>query len=85
MRARGAGARMPTTLDFDAAGGVPLAGLTALQALRDELGVAPGQRIFIAGGAGGVGTFGGAARQDPRREGGRRLYAAAFRGRAPRV
>ena len=48
-------ARMPTTLDFDAAGGVPLAGLTALQALRDELRVAPGQRIFIRGGAGGSG------------------------------
>jgi alcohol dehydrogenase len=50
-------ARMPATLDFDAAGGAPLAALTALQALRDELRVAPGQRIFIPGGAGGVGTF----------------------------
>lgn len=50
-------ARMPTTLDFPAAAGVPLAGLTALQALRDELHVAPGQRIFIPGGAGGVGTL----------------------------
>lgn len=50
-------ARMPTTLDFPAAAGVPLAGLTALQALRDELHVAPGQRIVIPGGAGGVGTF----------------------------
>lgn len=50
-------ARMPARLDFDAAAGVPLAALTALQALRDELRVAPGQRIFIPGGAGGVGTF----------------------------
>jgi alcohol dehydrogenase len=34
-----------------------LAALTALQALRDELHVSPGDRVFIPGGAGGVGTF----------------------------
>lgn len=50
-------AKMPASLDFDAAAGVPLAGLTALQALRDELNVQKGSRIFIPGGAGGVGTF----------------------------
>lgn len=50
-------ARMPPSLDFETAAGVPLAGLTALQALRDELQLAPGQRVFIPGGAGGVGTF----------------------------
>jgi NADPH:quinone reductase-like Zn-dependent oxidoreductase len=50
-------ARMPRNLDFGAAATVPLAGLTALQALRDELGVEPGQEVFISGGAGGVGTF----------------------------
>src|ERR1700726_2980908 len=50
-------AHMPRNLDFMAAAAVPLAGLTALQALRDELGVKPGQRVFISGGAGGVGTF----------------------------
>src|ERR1700726_961536 len=50
-------AHMPRDLDFMAAAAVPLAGLTALQALRDELGVKPGQRVFISGGAGGVGTF----------------------------
>ena len=50
-------ARMPAALDFDAAAGVPLASLTALQALRDELQLKPGSRVFISGGAGGVGTF----------------------------
>lgn len=50
-------AAMPATLDFDAAAAVPLAGLTALQALRDELHLRPGSHVFIPGGAGGVGTF----------------------------
>ena len=50
-------ARMPASLDFPAAAAVPLAALTALQALRDELHLSTGQRVFIPGGAGGVGTF----------------------------
>lgn len=50
-------AKMPASIDFTTAAGVPLAGLTALQALRDELHVGPGSRILIPGGAGGVGTF----------------------------
>lgn len=50
-------AKMPDALDFETAAGVPLAGLTALQALRDELALKPGSRVFIPGGAGGVGTF----------------------------
>jgi NADPH:quinone reductase-like Zn-dependent oxidoreductase len=50
-------AHMPRNLDFAAAAAVPLAALTALQALRDELDVKPGQKVFISGGAGGVGTF----------------------------
>jgi NADPH:quinone reductase-like Zn-dependent oxidoreductase len=50
-------AEMPASLDFDRAAGVPLAGLTALQCLREELRVTKGQRIFVSGGAGGVGTF----------------------------
>jgi NADPH:quinone reductase-like Zn-dependent oxidoreductase len=50
-------AHMPRNLDFTAAAAVPLAALTALQALRDELDVKPGQNVFISGGAGGVGTF----------------------------
>jgi alcohol dehydrogenase len=50
-------AKMPASLDFADAAGLPLAGLTALQALRDELGVTAGDRVFISGGAGGVGTL----------------------------
>jgi len=50
-------ARMPASLDFPSAAAVSLAALTALQALRDELNVGAGQRVFIPGGAGGVGTF----------------------------
>ena len=50
-------AAMPRNLDFTTAAAVPLAALTALQALRDELDVKPGQKVFISGGAGGVGTF----------------------------
>ena len=50
-------AKMPPSLDFEMAAGVPLAGLTALQALRDELKLKAGSRVFIPGGAGGVGTF----------------------------
>jgi NADPH:quinone reductase-like Zn-dependent oxidoreductase len=50
-------APMPRNLDFTAAAAVPLAGLTALQALKDELRVKPGQKVFISGGAGGVGSF----------------------------
>jgi NADPH:quinone reductase-like Zn-dependent oxidoreductase len=50
-------ARMPASLDFPSAAAVPLAALTALQALRDELHLSTGHRVFIPGGAGGVGTF----------------------------
>ncbi|MFI5783801.1 zinc-binding dehydrogenase [Nocardia sp. NPDC051570] len=48
---------MPARLDFRHAAGVPLAGLTALQALRDLLGVGPGGKLYISGGSGGVGTM----------------------------
>ncbi len=50
-------AAIPASLSYTQAAAIPLAGLTALQALRDELGVVPGFRVLITGGAGGVGTF----------------------------
>jgi NADPH:quinone reductase-like Zn-dependent oxidoreductase len=44
----------PPSLSLAEAAAVPLAGLTALQALRD---VQPGMRVLINGGSGGVGSF----------------------------
>jgi len=50
-------ARMPYPLTFAEAAAVPLAGLTALQALRDEAELRAGQRVLIHAGSGGVGTL----------------------------
>ena len=47
----------PANISFEEAGTVPVAALTALQALRDPGGVQPGQRVLINGASGGVGTF----------------------------
>ncbi len=44
----------PTNLTFEQAATVPMAGLVALQALRD---VRPGQKVLINGASGGIGTF----------------------------
>jgi NADPH:quinone reductase-like Zn-dependent oxidoreductase len=50
-------AHKPANLSFEQAAAAPLAGVTALQALRDRGRVRPGQRVLIVGGSGGVGTF----------------------------
>jgi NADPH:quinone reductase-like Zn-dependent oxidoreductase len=47
----------PAGLTFEQAAAVPVAGCTALQALRDKGQLQPGQRVLINGAAGGVGTF----------------------------
>ena len=47
----------PEDVSSEAAAAVPIAGLTALQALRDKGLLKPGQRVLINGAAGGVGTF----------------------------
>ena len=47
----------PEGLSFAEAAAVPLAGQTALQALRDHGKLQPGQRVLVNGAAGGVGTF----------------------------
>jgi NADPH:quinone reductase-like Zn-dependent oxidoreductase len=50
-------AAKPAGLSFDAAAAVPLAGLTALQGLRDAGRIRAGQTVLITGAAGGIGTF----------------------------
>lgn len=50
-------APMPGNLSFAEAAAVPLAALTALQALRDKAGLRPGDQLFVNGASGGVGTF----------------------------
>jgi len=47
----------PAGLSFEEAAAVPLAGVTALQGMRDAGKVAPGQSVLINGASGGVGTF----------------------------
>jgi NADPH:quinone reductase-like Zn-dependent oxidoreductase len=50
-------AAKPANLTFEQAAAIGVAGLTALQGLRDAARVQPGQRVLITGAAGGVGTF----------------------------
>ena len=47
----------PESLSFEQAAAVPVAGLTALQGLRDKGHLQPGQKVLINGAAGGIGTF----------------------------
>jgi NADPH:quinone reductase-like Zn-dependent oxidoreductase len=47
----------PDTVTFEQAASVNVAGLTALQGLRDKGKIQPGSKVLINGAAGGVGTF----------------------------
>jgi NADPH:quinone reductase-like Zn-dependent oxidoreductase len=47
----------PANLTFDQAAAVGVSAFTALQALRDQGNVQPGQKVLITGASGGVGTF----------------------------
>lgn len=56
-RASGSIAPMPANLTFEEAAAVPVAGITALQAVRDNGKVRPGEKVLVNGAGGGVGTF----------------------------
>jgi NADPH:quinone reductase-like Zn-dependent oxidoreductase len=47
----------PANVSFEQAASMPIAAVTALQALRNEGRLQPGQKVLINGASGGVGTF----------------------------
>jgi NADPH:quinone reductase-like Zn-dependent oxidoreductase len=49
--------RKPDNITFEQAGSVAVAGLTALQGLRDQGNIKAGQKVLVNGASGGVGTF----------------------------
>jgi len=50
-------ARKPRGLSFEEAAAIPVAGVTALQGLRDKGAVTAGQHVLVNGAGGGIGTF----------------------------
>ena len=50
-------ARKPDNVSHAEAAAMPVAAITALQALRDKGGLEPGQQVLINGASGGVGTY----------------------------
>lgn len=47
----------PALLSFEDAAALPMAGVTALQALRNKGKISEGQKVLVAGSGGGVGTM----------------------------
>ena len=56
-RAVGSVASKPASITFEQAASLNIAGITALQAVRDRGKIQPGQKVLINGASGGVGTF----------------------------
>src|SRR5947209_8671863 len=56
-RSTGSVALKPAGLSFEQAAAINIAGITALQAVRDKGKVSSGQKVLINGASGGVGTF----------------------------
>jgi NADPH:quinone reductase-like Zn-dependent oxidoreductase len=57
VRESGAVVRKPANVSHEQAAAVPIAAVTALQALRDQAQLKPGQKVLVNGASGGVGTF----------------------------
>jgi NADPH:quinone reductase-like Zn-dependent oxidoreductase len=57
VREDGAVVRKPANVTFEQAAAVPVAAITARQAVRDHGQIRPGQKVLINGASGGVGTF----------------------------
>ncbi|HEX6636519.1 MAG TPA: NAD(P)-dependent alcohol dehydrogenase [Steroidobacteraceae bacterium] len=57
VREQGGIVLKPENLGFEEAAGMPIAAITALQGLRDNGHIAPGQKVLINGASGGVGTY----------------------------
>ncbi len=69
-------APLPAGMDPGEAAGLPLAGMTALQGLRDRAGLpltGARERVLVVGASGGVGHLAVQIRAGRRRHGGRRL------------
>ena len=50
-------AKLPKNLDYNQAASLPLVGVSALQAVKQHIDLQPNQKIFIHGGAGGIGSL----------------------------
>ena len=57
VRETAAIAKKPANVSFEEAASVPIAAITALQAIRDYGQLEAGQKVLINGASGGVGTF----------------------------